>query len=354
MATERPTGDLGGLVKLSPLCSVIRAVTSGWPDLTQRPEAVVIATSGGSDSVGLALAVARLRLASGPKPVVVAHYNHRWRGAQSDADADWVSQFASKMGVEFELGTTESIDKASEENARKQRYHFLKQVARRYGSRYVATAHTRDDVVETVLMRLLRGTGMRGLSGIPARRQFTSDITLVRPLLEVDKATIEAALRDTGQVWRTDSTNESGKFTRNWLRNVLLPQLRDRLPHDVDAAILGLSMQATQWSDWHTSLARELAERHVTLKVSDQGKLAQIDTARLLAEKIAGAAIPNILLGEVACAIWERAEWPLQAMGQTHWRHVAKALRATEMPAFELPGAIRVWRDAGNCLLAGP
>ncbi len=354
MDAKRPTGEMGSLAKTLAVESLCQAIVCQWTDLAQRPEPVVIATSGGSDSVGLALAAARVRSKQCRNPLVIAHFNHRWRGAQSDADADWVAQFADSLGLACQIGTANSGDQTSEENARNQRYRFLQQVADRWGARYVATAHTRDDVVETVLMRLLRGTGLRGLCGIPVRRQLSSDVTLVRPLLSVSKSKIETALREIGQDWRIDSSNATQQFTRNWLRNGLLPQIRERLPHDVDEAIGNLSRQAAEWSDWHAVLAVELANRHATLTIDQNGQRVQVDTKGLLDESVAGAPIPSVLVREVARAIWQQAGWPLQAMGQVQWLQVEAAFRAQHLPAQELPGGIRISRESERCMLAGP
>ena len=151
---------------------------------------VLVAVSGGADSVALLTALVRLQ-----KPVesvlIVGHYNHRWRGEESDEDARFVRELAKQYGIGFELDCapqTREKSTANEASAREARYRFLQQTAERRGARYLATAHTADDQAETVLHRVLRGTGIAGLAGIPRTRVLSPAVTLIRPLLAYRRA----------------------------------------------------------------------------------------------------------------------------------------------------------------------
>src|SRR5436189_3233901 len=108
---------------------------------------------------------------------------------------------------------------------RRVRYDFLASVARETGAAWVATGHTADDQAETVLHRLLRGTGLKGLAGIPARRALAPGVDVVRPLLKVRRAEVLAFLQETGQRFRQDTSNVDPRFTRNRIRHELLPSL---------------------------------------------------------------------------------------------------------------------------------
>ena len=158
--------------------------------------------------------------------MVVAHFNHRLRGADSDGDSQFVSKLSEELGLEFYGGAADVDDGAvSENDFRHQRYNFLFRVARQTNCRYVVTAHHRDDQVETVLFRLFRGTGVGGLGGIPVARVVDESLTIMRPMLNVTKREIESALEAWNQPWRSDVSNSTSQYARNFIRNEVLPKL---------------------------------------------------------------------------------------------------------------------------------
>jgi tRNA(Ile)-lysidine synthase len=192
---------------------------------------VAVAVSGGADSVALLelMLEARNRLGI---VVSVAHYNHRLRGGESDADARFVEGLAASKEVPFFGACAETLHDANVEAlARQDRYRFFEQLVSQgcAGSRVgkVATAHTADDQAETVLARLLRGGGPAGLAGIlPVRDSF-----VVRPLLETRRAELRAWATACGLAWREDLSNLDHRFLRNRIRQELIPQLeRDYNP----------------------------------------------------------------------------------------------------------------------------
>jgi tRNA(Ile)-lysidine synthase len=168
-----------------------------------RPEEPVgVAVSGGADSVFLLHA---LRELSPVQPLLVLHLNHQLRGAESDADAAFVADTASALGVPCEVSTANlgSIPDNLEQAGRRARLMFFRDVLARGEVKRVATGHTYDDQAETVLYRLLRGTGTQGLRGIlPVTHEG-----IVRPLLDCRRSEIELWLRERGIRWREDSTN---------------------------------------------------------------------------------------------------------------------------------------------------
>ena len=185
---------------------------------------VLCAVSGGADSVCLLHVLSRqpeLR-------VVCAHYNHRIRGAESDRDEAFVRTLSEKLGVEFVCGRGDVPAYAGahglglEEAAREMRYAFLEAAAQEHGCSRIATAHNAGDNAETVLMNLARGTGLRGLCGIPPVRGM-----IIRPLLGVTRDEIEEYLRENGLDHVEDSTNRSDDYTRNRLRHHALPLLEE-------------------------------------------------------------------------------------------------------------------------------
>ena len=189
-------------------------------------DTVYCALSGGTDSVALthllcALAE-ELRIT-----VRVCHFNHRLRGSASDADEAFCRDFAARLGVPVEVGSADVAAWAKEhgqsveEAARICRYAFFETLEGK-----VATAHTADDQLETVLLNLLRGTGLKGLGGIPERRE-----KYIRPLLDVTRAETEAYLKEHGLAHREDATNENDDCVRNRLRHHVTPLLRAENPN---------------------------------------------------------------------------------------------------------------------------
>jgi tRNA(Ile)-lysidine synthase len=193
---------------------------------------VVVAVSGGADSVCLLDVLHQVAPELG-LDLVVAHYNHGLRPAEDGPETAFVQGLARDMGLPCVPGLAKGLleGKGSlEERARQARYAFLEEVRQRHGAQRVALGHTLDDQAETVLMRLLRGSGPTGLAGIPPKREPG----IIRPLIDVRRKGVEAYLRSRGLTWRTDSSNMDSGFLRNRVRLELLPELLHYQPHLVE------------------------------------------------------------------------------------------------------------------------
>jgi|WetSurMetagenome_2_1015567.scaffolds.fasta_scaffold00226_23 tRNA(Ile)-lysidine synthase len=188
---------------------------------------VCVAVSGGGDSVALLRLLHDLRENLGITKLAVAHVNHRIRGAASDKDAEFVRRLAKETASPFHLLDIDGkhVPKAGvEEWARNRRYAFFAEVRRTYKYTYVATAHTQNDQAETVLLRILRGTGMRGLCGIaPVRNDG-----VIRPLLDAGRDALHGWLSERNQGFCEDSTNDDTSYARNWVRHRVIPLLARR------------------------------------------------------------------------------------------------------------------------------
>ncbi len=220
-------------------------------------ESLLVAVSGGADSVCLLHLLARCRDKLGVE-IHVAHLNHVLRGKESDADAEYVSELARHLSLPFTIGKRDVSDYRSrkkcslEEAARELRYSFLAETARGIGSRRIVVGHTRDDQVETILMHILRGAGISGLCGLrpsssmiydlygPSSSQEEDKLLLVRPLLDVTREETQRYCQEHGLAVRQDSSNMSLSFLRNRLRLELLPVLRKYNPN-VDEGLLRLA-----------------------------------------------------------------------------------------------------------------
>ena len=187
---------------------------------------VVCALSGGADSMAMLWCLHSLQAELGIT-VAAAHFNHRLRGAEADRDEAFVRAFCAGHGIALTVGSADvakyaaAHGKSVEEAARECRYAFLQALP----CDKLATAHTADDNAETVLLHLLRGSGLRGLCGIPPRRGG-----IVRPLLSVTREQVTAFLRAENIAWVEDSTNAEEFCTRNRLRRRVMPELRALSP----------------------------------------------------------------------------------------------------------------------------
>lgn len=195
---------------------------------------VLVAVSGGSDSVALLHVLHELGPAMGFSLAGLAHLNHQLRGDDSDGDEAFCRDLAAGLDLPAAVQRTDiaalaSAQRASiEVAARRVRYRFLEQAAGRLDADIVATGHTRDDQAETFLLRLLRGAGATGLSAIPPRRGI-----FVRPLLDERRDDLRAYLAERGLTFREDATNADTRIPRNWVRHALLPILSVRLGGDL-------------------------------------------------------------------------------------------------------------------------
>jgi len=264
-------------------------------------EAVLVAVSGGADSVALLHLLAslatewRLRLH-------VLHVDHQLR-TESATDAEFVRALGARLGIPVDVATI-TVDRRDslEAAARAARYAALETHAARVGAERIALGHTADDQAETVLMRLVQGAGVRGLSGIPPVRG-----PIIRPLIELRRSALEAELRRAGLTWVEDQTNRDPKFLRNRIRHELLPLLSASYNPEVAAALVRTA-----------SLARE------TIGALEQASAAELDRLVVWGDRAATLrlealrALPRPLAAEVlrqaAARLGSRA--PLRA-----WAH---------------------------------
>ncbi|HWT03901.1 MAG TPA: tRNA lysidine(34) synthetase TilS [Pyrinomonadaceae bacterium] len=231
-------------------------------------ERVVVAVSGGADSVGLVLGLEELvRAGRLAVPLTVAHLDHGLR-EESVEDARWVEGLAGELGVEVEVGRVDVRERVAgaggnlEQAARGARYEFLREVAERKGARVVLTGHTMDDQAETVLLRLLRGSGAEGLSGMKAVRALDvgSEVRLARPLLRwARRAETEEFCRERGVDVRRDAMNEDESFARVRVRRRLLPLMLTFNPRAVEALARAAELLRED-AETLNAAARELLE----------------------------------------------------------------------------------------------
>jgi tRNA(Ile)-lysidine synthase len=251
----------------------------------------VLGVSGGPDSTLLLHAMRELSQRRDQHwELHVAHLHHGLRGSAADEDLAFVEAMAGRLALPFHVERARIPAEVAanggsiEEVARQHRYGFLERVALKTGSECVAVAHHADDDAETILHRICRGTGIRGLAGMRDNRaiQPGSRVRLVRPFLQQRRTTIEALCRERQIEFRTDKTNRTTDFTRGRVRNAILPMLREQLNPNVTEALLRLGEQAR----WLETYLRDAAARTFeSLVVSDHPDRIVLNTHALLSKQ---------------------------------------------------------------------
>ena len=315
---------------------------------------ILLGVSGGADSTAmLRCFVADGQTRDRPVAIHVAHVNHALRERESDDDALFVRQLAERFGLPYhETRLTPAMFAADDSGsveaaARKLRYDFLQRTAERYALRYVAVAHNADDQAETILHRVIRGTGIAGLAGIPPLRRLGDAVTLIRPMLTFSRRPILAYLEAVRQPFRRDSTNAAPVYTRNKIRNDLLPQLASEFNPGIVDALVRLGTQAAGWVDHIKSQTDALYDRVVTCHAN-----------RVFVELEPLAGIPPLLVRELFVTIWSRQQWHLRDMTFAHWERLAEmtlpqttASQTTSPHKQDFPGHITAERTNGRLIL---
>ena len=247
---------------------------------------VAVACSGGADSVALLRVLLELRETLGVV-LSVTHFHHQIRGAEADADQQFVGGLAKQFQLEYHSGSADAPLFAREHKisletaARELRHRWFAGLVHQGRAEKIATAHTLDDQAETVLMRILRGTGVRGLAGIAAVQK---EKHLIRPLLGISRHEIEAYLKTMAQPWRNDSSNLDECHTRNRVRHTLLPLLEREFNPAIRQTLADLAEVARGEEDyWRKELAALLPRLVRQGLPSRSGRSTSGDAAQTLA-----------------------------------------------------------------------
>lgn len=206
-----------------------------FPDTNTK---FILGVSGGIDSMVMLDAFYLLSKKFGFK-VYVAHFNHKLRGEDSEKDSQFVQSVSSKYKLEFYSGTgnvksfAEKNNLSIELSSRTLRYNFFERTSRNLDADFVVTAHHKNDLAETFLINLFRGSGLTGLSGIPSVRKFVKNVRIIRPLLNFSKSDFQEYAKLRNIKWREDKTNSLSMYTRNRIRNELLPLITERFSDSV-------------------------------------------------------------------------------------------------------------------------
>jgi tRNA(Ile)-lysidine synthase len=308
------------------------------------PDRVAVALSGGPDSVALTWLLRALSAGDGPEIAGLIHVNHQLRGAESDADEAFCRALAARLDLPV---TVHRVDVAAlardrrvsiEVAARDARYAFFETAAAALDATVVATGHTLDDQAETVLMRLLRGAGTRGLSGIRVRRG-----RFVRPLIHCRRADLRAYLAARGETWRDDASNADAGIPRNRIRHALMPVVADMAP----GAVRALGRLAALAQDDEAALMEAAIKSMpaVVLSKRGAGRAVEVDAAAL---SMMAPAVARRLLRALTAGVA-----PAAAMTARHLEAVLRLAGADKTAGhLDLPGVV-VDRRGVRLTLAG-
>ncbi|MFC1752236.1 tRNA lysidine(34) synthetase TilS [Thermoproteota archaeon] len=272
-------------------------------------DSLVIGVSGGPDSLALLYLLNGLKLELGIT-IVVAHLNHGLRGRSSDSDQEFVKKTATSLGLIFETKKLKKLSVRSkfpsEEVLRKSRHEYLFGIAKKYKTKKIVLAHTLDDQAETVLMRLVRGSGLHGLISILPVRELNS-FEIIRPMLEVSRSEIVEYLRKIRIKPRIDRSNYSNVFLRNRIRNKILKDL-SKINPSIKESLARFAQQAAIDYDYICCQA----SRYVKVK----------QASRISVDLLSFVKLHEALQRMVIRIALERLTGDLRTFTNKHWKEV--------------------------------
>ncbi len=329
------------------MANLVEKVSAFLRPLDLKGQTLVIAVSGGPDSIALTRVLCHLRAELGLESLVIGHLNHQIRGAESVRDMDFVKEFTLQLqqcdpAIRLETDQMDVPEEARrrkeslETTARNVRYEWLTNIATMHQAQWIATGHSADDQAETLLHRLIRGTGIRGLRGIPAERNLVQGLKVIRPLLGITRNEILEYLKDIGQTFREDSSNRDFRFTRNRIRGELLPLLKENYNPEIVSTLCRLAFQADDIVQEQEQQIRVMIQQ---VELPQAGRLLIFDRSKL-------KDYSRWMIREMFYTVWEREQFSLGEMGFKEWDRIA-GVCLDEITAVDLPGAVRV-RAIGN------
>jgi len=303
---------------------------------------VLVGVSGGADSVALLRCLHELRHELAIE-VRSAHYNHRLRPEAGEEEA-FVRRLSRSLGIPCDVGRWDhrTTGRVSEDLARRKRLAFLTKLAREHKA-VLALAHTENDMAETVLMRLLRGTGLQGISAIWPER-LMDGVRVTRPFLTITRREIETYLRERDQPYRTDPSNRDTTFFRNKVRLELLPLLKEQYAPTIEKTLARLARTSL---DDYTYLRDQAGEAIKRLGVRFSGEVVELplDDVRRW---------PVALWRMAIRQVWEYLSEKATGEGHLTMAHVADvealARRKGVGAIVDLPKGVKAQRTAATCL----
>lgn len=291
---------------------------------------ILVALSGGADSCSLLITLKELSKELGFE-ISAVHINHMIRGKEADRDEEFAKNLCKRYEVEFfsyhiDIPTlAKKTGQSTELCARNERYRIFSELSLSHGFDAVATAHTASDNAETVLFNLARGSGIKGLCGIPPKRKLSDNVDLIRPLIYLTRSEVEKYLEALGENYVTDSTNLSDDYTRNYIRHEIIPRFCK-----INPSFEGSVSRSSYLLSEDSNNLEKSAEESVT------------DNVRILAE------LPEGIRSRVVMLMYSRVCTETPSL--VNVRDVSEMIKnaKTEKVSVSLPGRIRAVCENGR------
>ena len=320
--------------------------------LVEKGDSIIAGVSGGADSMCMLLLLMKLGN-SMDLEIRVAHINHGIRGAEADADARFVEEFCKKNNLEFYLYNADipkiarEKGKSLEEAGREYRYEVFEELALKTGSNRIAVAHNSGDNAETVLFNIFRGSGIGGLKGIVAKRPFRqgSGIMLIRPILCLLRNEIEEYLKESGQEYCTDSTNSDEGYSRNRVRNTIIPTVKEYINPKAEEHIASLSRQAEEIEDY----IRSETEKAYDFISFDKAPDGSVSGAKLNYFEI--CKLHPVIRKSLIRYAFGTVSGRLKDVGEVHIRDIDSLYNLQSGKSISLPYGIKAFKEYENIVL---
>ncbi len=311
-------------------------------NMLQKGDSVIAGISGGPDSITMLRVLAELKEEYSLN-ILVAHLDHKFRGEESSEDRRFCEGLAKGYGIEI---ISEEIDVprisrekgiSPEEAARFARYDFFKRIAKERGITKIAVGHTRDDQAETVLMRIIRGTGMKGMGGISPVKDMQG-FKIIRPLIELSRKEVEGFISEAGLKFRIDSSNKKTIFTRNKIRLGLIPYLEKEFNPNIKEVLANMA-ENLQVED-------EFLERYAKRKSKGMSKVRDraitIDLKKFKKQ-------PEAIRKRILRAVFEELKGDLRRLTYQHWKEIEGLISERPVNSIvDLPAGISIVKSKGT------
>ncbi|MDQ1274264.1 MAG: tRNA(Ile)-lysidine synthase [Planctomycetota bacterium] len=338
--------DIVLIMRLDKLpCEVFNAVHKHL--LIKPHDSIIVAVSGGPDSVALIKILDSINSSKNLRlSLFIAHLNHQLRGKSSEEDAQFVQNLSEDLSLPFLLKSVDiqkiadQTKRSIEETARRERYKFFMESAQKHNTSAVAIGHTADDNTETILHRILRGTGTLGLGGIPIKRPLVSGsaIQLIRPLLFTWRKEIIEYLREKQFTYRTDASNYEPIYLRNKIRLELIPLLENQYNPNIKNLLIQLCQILNINNEYLISEAKNILK--ASTREEREGSYS-IDTYTLTKQ-------PKILQYFALREILNILQIPLSEITYKHYTKILNEItRKGKGRYFQLPEKLSLWHEHG-------
>lgn len=308
-------------------------------NMLQKHDRILVGLSGGPDSVALLNVLFSLKQEY-VLDIYIAHLDHRFRGEESASDSRFCKELGRKMKLEIvcEERDVPRIAKekgiSPEEAARFERYDFFKRVCKARSIKKIAVGHNKDDQAETVLMRIIRGSGMVGLGGMNPVKDMQG-IKIIRPLIEISRCEIEDFMKANGLAYRYDSSNKETVFTRNRIRHELIPYLEKNFNPNVKDVLANMAEVLRLENDFLERFAKRKFRSASKIKVGE----ILIDIKRFKRQQEA-------IRKRILRAALQELKGDLRRFTYQHWKEMQELIEKRPVNSIvDLPGGINIMKN---------